>query len=389
MGPSEEAGRRVARGMLTHVNHASVLLSHEDEYLLTDPWVLSPAFGTWVQHPPAAADVVDDVLSLSPERLTVLISHGHDDHLDDFVLRRHLAGSRVVVPEFGSQALVHRVALAVDAGKISTVGEQPTSFGPFTVSRIVNQHFAGHDALVVVSTPSASVLHANDNWQAQSPATIASLLAVLDGTGPTVYLSQIGIADAFPWSYPQIEATSAPSIVRQRIDRQCVAVAANALAIGVDDVYVYANESRITRAPAASGLDTSVLTAERLTAHNASGDLGVRFHQLRSGAVIDPTGRLRLPTRPGVQTILDRSIQLLEDRCNAHMARALEALGDDRARVRFALARFEGQDSTGRLDAPSVTYSADAACWQNILIGQLTLEAITIGGKAARSVQLP
>ena len=377
---SEVAGRTKARGAVTHVNHASLLLSHDDEYLLTDPWIVSPAFGSWVQHPAASADVVDDVLSLPPERLTVLVSHGHDDHLDDFVLRTHLASSRVVVPEYGNQALLKRVALAVDPRRISVVGDRPTSFGPFTVSRLVNEHFAGHDALVVVGTPSISVLHANDNWQVQSPATIESILALVDGTGPTVYLSQIGIADAFPWSYPQIDPMAASSVVRERIDRQCVAVAANARAIGVHDVYVYANESRIVRAPVASGLDTSVLTAERLAAHNASGDLGVQFHQLRSGAVIDPSGRLRLPAGPAGPTILDRSMQRLEDRCNRHMAQALGELGGGRARVRFAAAPSEGPDPSDGSDAPSVTYAADAACWQRILTGQLTMEAITIGG---------
>ena len=37
---------------IEHINHASVLIEGNSEnFVLTDPWYISPAFGGWVQRP--------------------------------------------------------------------------------------------------------------------------------------------------------------------------------------------------------------------------------------------------------------------------------------------------------------------------------------------------
>ena len=42
----------MARGSVTFLNHASVLINLDDTYILTDPWYDSPAFGSWLSTPP-------------------------------------------------------------------------------------------------------------------------------------------------------------------------------------------------------------------------------------------------------------------------------------------------------------------------------------------------
>ena len=67
------------------VNHASLLLKEKESYFLTDPWYVSPAFGGWIQNPSPKTEVIEKLLSIPASKLNVIISHGHDDHLDDFL----------------------------------------------------------------------------------------------------------------------------------------------------------------------------------------------------------------------------------------------------------------------------------------------------------------
>ena len=36
------------------VNHASVLIQEDDNFILTDPWYEQPAFGSWLPVPPTS-----------------------------------------------------------------------------------------------------------------------------------------------------------------------------------------------------------------------------------------------------------------------------------------------------------------------------------------------
>ena len=66
------------------VNHASVLIQEGDNFILTDPWYEQPAFGSWLPVPPTSIHPVY-LLALAKDnpKFKILISHGHDDHLDD------------------------------------------------------------------------------------------------------------------------------------------------------------------------------------------------------------------------------------------------------------------------------------------------------------------
>ena len=66
------------------VNHASVLIQEDDNFILTDPWYEQPAFGSWLPVPPTSIHPVY-LLALAKDnpKFKILISHGHDDHLDD------------------------------------------------------------------------------------------------------------------------------------------------------------------------------------------------------------------------------------------------------------------------------------------------------------------
>ena len=75
---------------ITHINHASLLLKNEvGHYLWIDPWVISPAFETWTQDPSPTAQFILDILNIPKDKISIIISHGHDDHIDEYILSKY------------------------------------------------------------------------------------------------------------------------------------------------------------------------------------------------------------------------------------------------------------------------------------------------------------
>jgi CMP-N-acetylneuraminate monooxygenase len=107
----------LAPGELTvrFLSHASVLIDAGGATLVTDPWLLGPAFlrGWWLAWEPEP-----DALELAAGADAVFVSHSHPDHLNPPTLRALAALNdelQVVVPDFGNdrcEALVRACGLA-------------------------------------------------------------------------------------------------------------------------------------------------------------------------------------------------------------------------------------------------------------------------------------
>jgi hypothetical protein len=363
-----------------HVNHACLLIKRGPSYLLCDPWPISPAFGTWTQSPAPPAALIRLILSLDPAQLAVVISHGHDDHLDDFFVGQHLSRCQVFVPEFRSPGLANRIQ-ALTGRPPALLNETPAPWSGFRLSRAVNDDFTGSDAIVAIETDGWSLIHANDNWHRQPREVIDALLQVKRRcAGPFLYLSQIGIADCFPLCYPQYEPGERPQIVAQRIEAALQAARANMAGLRQEQLYVYANQSQVISSYAAgafSGLDATAALLER------SDPSGGAFSQLTPGDlfVMGPDarrGRVGVPD----EDLLLHLLGQLEAQANAYLG-ALP--GCSSRPVRFDCLEA-GQSPTAHAVDPSgffAAYAADRITWQNILTGRTTLEAISIGGSGA------
>ena len=58
---------------IEHINHASLLIEDNGKYILTDPWVISPAFGGWTQHPYPPTELIEKIISIPSENLLVAV----------------------------------------------------------------------------------------------------------------------------------------------------------------------------------------------------------------------------------------------------------------------------------------------------------------------------
>jgi len=91
---------------ITFINHASILIQNNDNFILTDPWYNKPAFGSWLSIPPAIYNPSYFVaLAKNNCNFVIVISHGHDDHLDDKLLNLFPPETIILIPKYDSNGL--------------------------------------------------------------------------------------------------------------------------------------------------------------------------------------------------------------------------------------------------------------------------------------------
>ena len=91
---------------ITLINHSSLLFKFKKNFILTDFWNTSPAFGSWL---PTALPFYNPtyLASLSFEdNFYLVISHAHDDHIDDDYLKKYFNQKmKIIINEFPSPSL--------------------------------------------------------------------------------------------------------------------------------------------------------------------------------------------------------------------------------------------------------------------------------------------
>jgi hypothetical protein len=169
---------------LKFLNHSSFLVTNEGgKSILTDPWFISTAFTSWYQNPyPDSGSVYDLTKSNKyiDDNLTVLISHGHDDHCDDFIIEHHFSDNKILVPKFATNGLQKRIKK--NTGKFPLeVSNEPINIDGFTICNFINPNFTLYDAIQIIKFDDVAVIHANDNWHKYPDNLILEMNEFLDG----------------------------------------------------------------------------------------------------------------------------------------------------------------------------------------------------------------
>ena len=119
-------------------NHSSLLIQHEDRYLLTDPWYSKPAFGSWL--PSMAPYVHPSYLAGLGDKLNVLVSHGHDDHFDDKLFEIFDKKTKFITADFKSPSVINRLK-KIGFESIVTVGEDEQDIDGLVFQVMLYQNF--------------------------------------------------------------------------------------------------------------------------------------------------------------------------------------------------------------------------------------------------------
>jgi hypothetical protein len=258
----ERAGRPDAsqKTSLMFVNHASLLIRKGDRYLLTDPWHLRPGFGSWL--PTFQQYVHPTYLAALGDKLTILISHGHDDHCDDDMLRIFDRDIEIVTASFNAPSVLNRLkklgfgnlkTADSDAGTVLTNG--------FAVKSYVDPTRSLDDATYTIDTGTGFVVHCNDNWFEFEPKALSSIAKdrAKYSNRNIAFFSQTNSASGHPLSYKCFDDQQKISILRSKVKGMVVQGMKNADALGVDSFYSYAGFASIFVKESPSYLDLALV----------------------------------------------------------------------------------------------------------------------------------
>ncbi len=185
------------------VNHSSVLIQEGDSFVLTDPWYETPAFGSWLPTPPTSIHPAYLLaLSKTVENFIILVSHGHDDHIDDKFMSLFPKDTKIVIPEYRSKGLFKRIS-NLGFTKIIQAPTDGVDSGIFNFKSYINTEISLDDAIVTIETPNSLVIHANDNWQPIRGTNFEKMKKTTDRYNPEniLYMSQCNLADGWPNIY--------------------------------------------------------------------------------------------------------------------------------------------------------------------------------------------
>lgn len=220
-------------------NHSSLLIEKEGSYLLTDPWYNKPAFGSWL--PSMAPYIHPSYLAALGDRLTILVSHGHDDHFDDTLLEVFDKKTKFITADFKSPSVLNRLK-KIGFENIVTIGEDEQALDKFVISSYVVPDFSHDDATYLIRSETGAVIHANDNWHVFTQADLSMIKARVGNYKKSSILlfSQTNSASGFPLNYRNYTTEEKQKILKEKVAKMVAGGLQNALSLGLDRMFSYA-----------------------------------------------------------------------------------------------------------------------------------------------------
>ena len=227
---------------VTFLNHASVLIQNNDNIILTDPWYKKPAFGSWLSIPPCVYHPSYFMaLAKTNPNFVIVISHGHDDHFDDDLLKAMPDNTTVLLPKFdsiGPRKRLEKCGITnikeYDSNGIKHNGIEYKSF--------IFEDISMDDAFITIATDDFIVAHGNDNWQ-ELPDDVLNVVKddfAKYNKQDTLFMSQTNMADGFPLIYENYTPEEKAFLAKRRQDNMIISSVKNAHAVNAGSFLSYA-----------------------------------------------------------------------------------------------------------------------------------------------------
>lgn len=365
--------------IITHINHSSILIESNGKKLLTDPWYFRNAFHGWAPYPQPDARSIDFLLKSDKPLDCLLISHAHDDHLDSHFIKQLPNDVPVVIPRKAGLGLRKRLNNAnIKDDQIVSVDEDGACVAGFNITAISSGSLTSEDFIFTIRTKERFIVHANDNWHEYSRETVMRLRDSCAGTakGSRYIFSQVGIADAYPLFYPEIDASKKREIIKQKCASMIESLITNGKKLEIDNLYAYANQS-IFEKQATGYIDPYLLRDNAIAATQG------KVIQCMPNMSIDHQGNI-IPAKSLCPLVVERLERLKAD-YDSYAKKRLHISNDVASSikdVRFECYEYKSRDCSSQ----SIFITASIQQWNRILCGEANLESIVTGGCGEVSV---
>ena len=344
------------------INHASLFISDEKNKFLTDPWYISPAFGGWVQNPFPIYNDVEEIIK-NKNKLNTIISHGHDDHLDDFFIKNYLNNSQIIISKFKSRGLYKRIKnISINKPiEVSQGIENGYNTNHIKIYSFINESAGNiNDSIILITNKNEVIVHANDNYQVQSREVVEQI-KLISKDKFLYYFVQAGIANSFPMTSPNYSHHEKMKIINDQNKIFIECYEKNIDSIKPNLAFTYANQSKLN-------YNTEIVSYENVIEQI---DKHSFIKQLYPGDKIH--NRTLIRNKTDKINILDEFLKRAENECNKFVKSKIETS----FKISFLV---EKSDQILKPKSNNIFVVADALTWLNILSAKLNLEAIIIGG---------
>mgnify|MGYP001411754177 CR=1 FL=1 len=343
------------------INHASLLIDDGTNKFLTDPWYISPAFEGWVQNPMPSYNDIKDIV-INREKINLIISHGHDDHLDDYFIKNYLNDTQIIISDFESKGFYRRVSNLSNKLPLEIKQGINNSYenNNINIYSFINK-FAGadNDSILIICNNEEVIIHANDNYRVQ-PDEIVEQIKLISKNKFIYYFSQAGIASSFPINFSHYSDSEKKTIIHEENKRFIESFERNIERIKPDLAFTYANQARFN-------FHHIVPYDDLIEQINKNSFI----KQLYPGDII-------------LNQILERNTNK-QDSINTVLLKKAEKLTNNYIKSKmnseFKISFFI-KDINVKLQPikNNIFFVADTFTWSNILTGKQNLESILIGG---------
>ncbi len=227
------------------VNHSSILIKSGTKYLLTDPWYEKPAFGSWLPTFPSYVHPV--YLASLGKNLTILISHGHDDHCDDKLLSLFDKETEIVTAHFSSPSVINRLK-KLGFNNITTVNNDGQLLADsFKIKGYIDSTRSLDDAIYTINTGNGFIIHCNDNWFKFNENCFNSILNDRNQFEDKniMFLTQTNSASGYPLNYLNYDNKEKISILKSKIIEIVAQGMENAINLKLSKIFSYAGFATI------------------------------------------------------------------------------------------------------------------------------------------------
>ncbi len=364
---------------ITHVNHSSVLIQNsKSKFIWTDPWVISTAFETWTQSPHASYQTIKKISEIKPKDLSILISHGHDDHLDEFILSHEPFNKvKVFIPKLKSPGLKKRIEKTSSNREIIEIDNNDFKIDGFKISNLINPEYTFDDTIFLINNSKTTFIHANDNYHEYKNSFSEEIKFKLNtyNSKNIIYAAQLGIADGFPYIYEPLTIQEKNNLLIEGYRKRSDALKKNLKSLNIEKVYVYANQSSFIQKKQTG---KNLLKTEKVREDSLK-DNQKFFFQLYPDFFYDEFSKITVQNKFKEPNNKLKKLSIFDYLLEKYYTDAKEYIKQKNIpleQTNFGFSLIKPDDDNEK----SIIFKCSRKIWQRIFIGELTLEAIIVGG---------